>query len=593
MFRKLTFFLWVIPLITLSFYCSPKINQYENLLDAVFAKPEYLSLHRDSVRLNIQGALPIRYLSTDVRIDFYPEYQYGDAALKLGMFTPFDGEYAVPHSETRINRSIVFPYLPGMEKGKLVLKAQLTKKGRSYIIPEKRLAIGLNTAPLLARIGQITPDEPIQEIGRYMEVDFSGMATQELREFMIPFYLGSTNFDGLPEPLLNLLQRGESGMQVNEIKIVGLHSPESAEISQIDLPRKRAEQLKTGVYAQIGSSTVPTSIAFRKNDWFDFRLLLSDYEELSADEKEQFYQILQTDLGFEDKLRQMKKLKSFNQVARDIFPKMRSAKVTVVLENTKLSDPEISANVYKLLKENQPINDFSIEHLVYAGQQAKRLQEREAIYAKLIALAPSALSFNNLGVVYLNQAQRELGLRQRNELINKAIEMFRQSNRDKPSAIAMHNLGRALILRKDYFDAYVAISEASGLERDENNHFLRYNEGIRGALDIINGDYKLAVIRLNRSPENEVNLFNKGLAYFLAEEHGQAAIAFEESVQVNREFGYGFYGLAMIAASNRDRQALYEYLQKAIEQSAYLKERALYDIQFAPYREEREFMRLF
>jgi len=225
MFRKLTFFLWVFPLFALSFYCSPKINQYENLLDAISAKPELLSLHRDSVRVSIQGALPIRYLSADVRIDFFPEYQYGESALNLGAFTPFDGEYAVPYSETRINRSIVFPFLPGMEKGRLVLKAQLSKKGKPYSIPEKSLAIGLNTAPLLTRMGQITPDEPIQEIGRYMEMDFSGMATQETREFLVPFALGSASTDVLPEPLLNLLQRGESGMQVNQIKIIGLHSP--------------------------------------------------------------------------------------------------------------------------------------------------------------------------------------------------------------------------------------------------------------------------------------------------------------------------------------------------------------------------------
>jgi tetratricopeptide (TPR) repeat protein len=157
----------------------------------------------------------------------------------------------------------------------------------------------------------------------------------------------------------------------------------------------------------------------------------------------------------------------------------------------------------------------------------------------------------------------------------------------------MHNLGRALILRGDYFDAYVAISEASALERNESNEFLRFNEGVRGALDIMNGDYKLATIRLNRAPETPMNLFNKGLAYLLADELGSAAIAFEESVQSNREYGYGFYGLAVIAAISGDRQALFENLRKATERSEYLKERALRDILFKTYHSDPEFMNVF
>ncbi len=595
MFRKLTFFFWLIPIVAVFYNCSPKINQYENLLDGILAKPEYLVLHRDSVRVNLQGALPVRQLSADTKINFYPEYQYGEGALRLGAFTPFDGTYAVPHSETKVDRSIVFPYLPGMERGELVLKAQIVSKEKSYEVPAKKLAIGLNTAPLLARMGQITPDEPIEEIGKYMGMDFSGIKTHEIREFLVPFPLGSASFNAntLPKGLLNLLQYGESGMQVKEIKVIGLHSPENAEISQIDLPRKRAEQLKAELYAQKGSRTVPTGTGFRKNDWFDFRLLLGEYGRLDSEEKEAYYEILQGGSGFEWQLMQMKQLKSFNQVARDIFPKLRSTKVTVVLENIRLTDPEISASVYKLLRENKSTEDFSVEHLIYAGQEASCLYEREAIYKKLIEIAPSELAFNNLGVVYLNQAQRELGYKQRNDLISKAIDMFRQSNKIRATSKAMHNLGRALILRKDYFDAYVAISEASGLERNENDEFLRYNEGLRGALDIVNGDYRLATIRLNRAPANEVNLFNKGLAYFLAEDMFQASIAFEESVQVNRTYGYGFYGLAMIAAAIRDRQALYENLKKAVEQSAYLKERAIHDILFSPYREEQEFIDVF
>lgn len=592
--KNLTFFC-LFSLLAIFYSCTPGQNPYENLLDGVSAKPQVLQMHRDSVKVDIQGLLPIKYLSKDTKILFYPEYRYGEGSLRLGEFVPFDGEYSVAHTETRINRTVVFPYLPGMEKGELVLKTQIINKGKSFKAPEKVLANGLNTAPLLTRLGQVTPDEPIPEIGIYMSADFSGINTQEERNFTLPFVLGTSNptSNALPASLRDLLVRGEQGMAIKEVKIVGLHSAENQELADPNLARKRSERAKAVLGQQNQLKFVPIRAEFRKHDWFDFRLLLGEYKGLNDSQKEAYYSIILDRTDFESQLRKMRQLNTFQRVSRDIFPKLRGVKVTVILENTRFSDPEIAASVFRLLRNGESLEDFTPEHLIYAGQKAIRLHEKEAIYKVLTEIAPSELSFNNLGVVYLNQAQRELDFREKTNKINQAVNMFRDSNRIRNTSVAMHNLGRTLILRNDYFDAYVAISEASGLEWNENNEFLRYNEGIRGALDILNGDYKLATIRLNRAPESEVNWFNKGLAYFLAEDYQQALIAFEESVQANREYGYGFYGLAMVAAVNRDRPAFYENLKKAVNSSANLKERALKDIMFYPYQSEEAFLDVF
>jgi len=157
----------------------------------------------------------------------------------------------------------------------------------------------------------------------------------------------------------------------------------------------------------------------------------------------------------------------------------------------------------------------------------------------------------------------------------------------------LHNVGRAYLLRGDYFEAYVAISEASALEKEETNDFLNYNEGLRGALDILNGDYKLATIRFNRTVENESNFFNRGLAYFLTEDYLSASKNFESAVQADRETGYGFYGLALVAAVNGDKEVFVENLGKAIERSEFLKDKALKDINFKNYRDDQEFINLF
>ncbi|MFD2201801.1 tetratricopeptide repeat protein [Shivajiella indica] len=595
MLKRSGFYLITLIYIGVFYACSPKINQFEKLLDGVYAKPEVLTLHRDSVRVSIQGALPLAYLTKETKIHFFPEYQYGEGALRLGKLTPFDGEYVLNTVQVRLDETIVFPYLQGMEEGRLVIKAQVEREGKSYSVPEKTVAKGLNTVPLLARLGQITPDEPIPDLGIYMTADFSGINTTESREFAVPFVLGKDQpvSKSLPASLNTLIVRGEQGMAIRKVRVTGLVSPENQDLADPNLASKRSDAMKTILETFPNLKPIGIEQNYRRNDWFDFRLLLGEYQGITANEKEEYYNIILDRTDFESQLRKMRQLKTFNKVNRDIFPKLRAVKVSFILENIRFSDPEIAASVYRLLKEGKSLDDFTKEHLIYAGQKSPRLHEKEAIYLKLTEIFPSELSFNNLGVVFLNQAQRELDLSSKNVLISKAISMFRQANKIRITSVSMHNLGRALILRGDYFDAYVAISEASALERNETNEFLRMNEGVRGALDIINGDYKLATIRLNRAPENEINLFNKGLAYFLTEDLLSASVAFEESVQVNREFGYGFYGLAMVAAESGDKERLFENLRKAVERSEFLKGRALHDILFSSYQNDPEYLSIF
>lgn len=410
-------------------HCSPKLNKFDQLLDGIDAKPEVLTLHRDSVRFKLEGAIPLQYLKSDIRILLYPEYSYGEGALSLSEIVAFDGMYTKVINEAKVESNFVFPYLAGMESGQLILKGIVIQKGSMRNIASKKIAEGLNTSPLLTRIGQLTPDEPIPSIGVYMKSDFS--------------------------------------------------------------------------------------------------------------------------------------------------------------------DPEVSVRVSNLLNEIHSLNDLSKDQLVYAGEIAKSLKEKEKIYLLLNETNKSELSLNNLGVVYLNHAQRELNLREKNLFISKAIVLFREANKLNPNSYSFHNLGQAYLLRGDYFEAYVAISEASSLERDESNEFLSFNEGLRGAIDIINGDYKLATIRLNRAPESEMNLFNKGLAYFLAEDYRNALGAFEECVQYNRDYGYGFYGLAMVASVSGDKQVVFEYLSKAVERSEYLRERSMTDLLFKKFREDPDFMEVY
>jgi hypothetical protein len=376
------------------------------------------------------------------------------------------------------------------------------------------------------------------------------------------------------------------------VVVTGLSSPESKD-NILGLPMKRSEFITERLKNQRSLGNIPIESMYRAGDWFDLRQLLIDYNRISEKQKEEIYEILLNEKSFTSQMSELQKLSSYRNISNDLFPSLRAAKVTFELENTRLNDLEISAGVFALVNGQNPIEGFEKEHLIYAGQQALKLDEKEAIYKRLNEIAPSELSYNNLGVVYLNLAQRELDVRKRNILINDALNSLNQANKIKTTSIALHNIGRGYLLRGDYFEAYIAISEASALEKEETNDFLNYNEGLRGALDILNGDYKLATIRFNRTFENESNLFNKGIAYFLSGDYLLASENFEAAVQADRDSGYGFYGLALVAAVNGQKEVLLENLGKAIDRSEFLKEKALKEINFKNYRDDKEFVNLF
>jgi tetratricopeptide (TPR) repeat protein len=577
-------------LICVAISCSPKISPYADLLDNVQAKPEALQLHRDSVRFQLTGATPLKYLKEDVKVVLYPEYVYGEGALRLGETVPFDGAYVKSFNSVRVEDKYIFPYLPGMDSGTLLLKATVERKGKLYSVDQKQIGVGLNTLPMLTRMGQITPDEPIPSIGLYATSGEKDQDIAQVREFTVFFKSGSDVQESqqLSQALLDFFSTTPAAA-IKQVTVTGLVSPEPAEVGQNTIAQKRADKVKTQLQSQFRLNADNILVQTRRNDWFDFRILLGDFEGINEQQKESYYRIIMNGNEYLSQLREIQKLNTYSAVSRMLFPKLRAAKVAVSLDNAAINQPELAASVYRMINEGKPLEGTSPLHLEFAGVAAKRLQEKEAIFQYMVQQYGTENALNNLGVVYLNQAHRELDNRERNMLISKAISTIQQANRVRPTAVAFHNLGQAYILRGDYFEAYVAISEASALEKEENNEFIRFNEGLRGALDIVNGDYKLATIRLNRAPATPHNLFNKGLAYFMAEDYANALAAFEESIQVNREFGYGFYGLALVAAVTKDKDTLLENLGKAINRSEYLRERAVSELLFKEFHQEKDF----
>ena len=594
MFKKFAHILTLGLAVFFAGACSPKVYQFEKLMDGISAKPEILELHRDSIRFSIQGAIPLEYLSKDTKISLYPEYVYGEGALRFEEIVPFDGAFEKVVTAAKVDRTYVVPFFPGMENGELIIKGVVEKKQSLVQAPSKMLAIGLETTPRLVRYGQVFPDEPIPFIGKFMERDFFEGSGSEERVFYIRFDQGASQKadNPIPTQLRDYVLQVEPGKKIAKVVVTGLQSPEQKDDIN-GLAKKRADFVSERLQNNRSLRNSPFETNYRYRDWFDLRQLLAEYEGLDEKAKEDIYGILVSEDTYGNQLKKLQRTPYYQKISRDLFPRLRAAKVTFILAPSLGKGEQVAASAYAELNDKRVSWEVTEGFLIEAGQKAQKLDEKEAIFKRLTELHPSDYAFNNLGVVYLNLAQRELDVKKRNDYITAALNNLRQANRLRPNAVTLHNIGRSYLLRQDYFEAYIAISEASAMEKDETDAFLMYNEGLRGALDILNGDYRLATIRLNRATESEETYFNKGIAHFMTQEYRLAVENFENAVQINRESGLGFYGLALVAAANNDRTALFENLEKAVQRNESLRQNALHDVNFKKYQGDSEFIQVF
>jgi len=293
---------------------------------------------------------------------------------------------------------------------------------------------------------------------------------------------------------------------------------------------------------------------------------------------------------FQTQSLQLKKLVSVDQVSRDLFPKLRAANVEIMAKRIPGLDQVQSGQLKEALEQSGNTNNLDQIDWATAGETAPRLEDKAAIFTKMTELFRSALPYNNLAVVKMRQAQRTLEDSVKAKLWDDAYRLLEQALKIETNPYVLHNQGQILVFQGEVWEAYKKLTVASGLTR--NQEFLKYNEGLIGALDIMRGDYKLSILRFDYPYSEPGYLFNKGLAYFLAKDYINASIFFEESVIANRNYGYGYYGLAMVAALSGQEEVALLQLQKAIESSGLIYQKALIDPIFEELRQKKEFFEI-
>ena len=566
----------------------------------VVVTPNPLEVHGDSVRFTVSAELPPKMMKKKVTYSLAPQFEYSGTVVPFTESITFDGDEVNRREAVQQEETFSFPYREGMASGQLNVTGVAThkKSGKSLNAPQKVVAKGLVTTPKLVRIGQFAADEEIKPIGVYMDHGYADQDELEPVEVEFFFEQGSARL----RPSEVNSDRGEflkafiaSENVTRTVTITGTHSPEGSERVNRDLSKNRAEVIERFYRQEMQqydyrdeSDSIEFIILPVVDDWSDFRLLLADYDKISAEQKEEYHDIIYGEGDFDAKEKRLQQLSTYKTVFADLYPQLRIAKTEILTNKDKRSEAEISLLAGRIVKGQAEGRALTEEELAFAASINPGLGEKVAVYEALAAAYDSPMAHNNLGVAYLNQANRSINNAEKNALLAKARRSFESANADGESAYAYHNLGHIHLLSGDYASAYESFYKASSLV-EGNEELKSINDASLGAVGIMSGDYKLATLHLNNAPENETNLFNKGLAFLLAEDYRNARNAFEESAIVDKDYGYGFYGLALVGARTGDEPLLYENLKKAVQRSEFLKKLAASDQEFQAYTDKAAF----
>lgn len=549
-----------------------EIEQPLKYLANVSLVPSKLRVAQDSIEFSLSGKLPV---SSGVLAK--------QPGLKLWLRSAKDSLDLGPLELTKqsgvdaFQKSVNIPFLPWMEGA--VLELQFFE-GKNKVPTELRiLAKGIRALQLMVRMGQYELGESIPEVGRYDFQQKPLPSIPQTKTVYFQFAPGKSDWNpnlGNEEVRKQLVDFLNQNPEIISIQLTGLQSPEQAEGRNSQLGYRRAEvvgQKLLSFFPELDPQQIKTQS--RWNNWFDFRILLADYEDLPEATKESYYKVLLSEESFLEKGIQLKSLPDFERVASRLYPKLRVVKVELTAK------PYLGLNRAQRIRLQESLRPVGANRLSYAEWEkaalaSQDLEEQASLFASMAKWYDQPGPLLNLAVVRMRQAQQLQDLGSREVLWTEAARLLEAASQSNPNPLILYNQGQLKVLQGEYWEAYKVLSEASVLAKGDAS-LASAIDLLRGALDIRRGDYKLSLLRFNVPQLRAEDFFNKGIALFLLGDYLGAGAAFESSVIKGRELGYGYYGLALLAIESGQFDSARLYLEKASLYNPILKEKIRLD----------------
>jgi outer membrane protein OmpA-like peptidoglycan-associated protein/tetratricopeptide (TPR) repeat protein len=532
--------------------------------------PNPAEMHGDSVRLSISVMVPEKGIQKKVKAEISPKI--GNTT--FGTWT-IQGEKVTGNGRTVLFKpggtttfEMVVPYSDDMAVADITISGKVFKGLKEKkSLPVIKIADGTIITPFMVK----------KEFRMIYEDDNYIFEENKTQNVTINFDRGQSLVKDSElnnkkmKDFINWLSTVQANpkITITSINITGYASPDGVENRNQSLSQQRTESVRSTFItimkkAKIKSHSDSSNYVLdpKGEDFIGFQDQLSKTNSILQNEKDLIIRTIQMNTDLDKREEAIKNLgKTWVELEKDVFPKIRRAEIQVNYIEKGLTDEEIT----QALQNDTVI--LGIEHLLYAGKNlANDLNQKVKIYE----LATSNFSsdfraHNNLGAVLFNQNR-----------MSDAKTSFEKANSIKDNASSKNNLAGVALLNGNKAQAIKLMEQTKSVSA-KNSSLLSYNNAI---LNIMSGNYSKAESNLNEDS------FNKALALILQGKLPQATKVLN-AIPTTSE---SFYLKAIVAArSGESVDAVVTNLKQAFAKDSNLKTKASKDREFLKFMNDAIF----
>ena len=504
----------------------------------------------------INGRFPEKYMKKKAVVTVTPVLRYENGQV-LGQPATFQGEkvqgnnqeisYKVGGNYTMRN---TFDYVPAMLKSELYLTFDAKIGKKTFNVPEVKVADGVvATSTLLANtIGSAntanatdayqyaiahTKQAQIKYLIQQAKVRTSELKTVSVKEFL---------------QTLRDIKNDQKGYMLDGIEVSAYASPDGGLKLNTALAENRGKSSSNFLKGELKKMKLDAEVqsTYTAEDWDGFQQLVAAS---NIQDKDVILRVLSMYSDPEEREKQIKNISvAFKELAEEVLPELRRARLTVNYQLIGRSDDEIQEQF------KTDATQLSVEELLYAATLTENTAEQKAIYETTAKLYPNDYrAFNNLASL----AYKAGDLAAADNYVQKALQI-------NPSA-AEANANKALVemAKGKATEAQTYLAKATTAKN--------YNE-LLGNLQVAAGNYAQSAQNLKGVSTNSA-----ALAQILNKDYTEAA---QTLAQIATPDATTDYLKAVLAARTGQEATAIQNLKNAFAKDASFKERAKRDLEF-------------
>lgn len=536
--------------------CSKKLGALTS--ENFKVNPTPLTLKGNSVEATVYGAFPEKYMNKKAVVTVTPELRGTDGTVVRGEGTTFQGEKVNGNDQTvsyliggHYTMRDVFPYTESLRNSELFLTFDAKIGKKAVKVPAVKVGYGVLSTTALYREalqqggGIIAPDtfQYVRQMRQEASINFlvnqAELRKSELENNSVQAFIA----------LLDRINKDAESYNIGDVEVLAYASPEGRREFNDQLAGKRQRASEQYVDEQLKKNNLSSSITgeYTAEDWEGFQKLVmaSDIQD-----KELILRVLNMYKDPQEREEQIRNLsKGFQDLADQILPQLRRARMIINYESVGRSDEQIEAQY------NADPAKLSADELLYYATLVEDIAAKEDIYKKCAQLYPQDYrAFNNIAAMEYAKGNWDAA----RQYINKAIEVSPR-NGESQANLAMLALQNGDIQQAEAYMAKAANSAS-------------LNE-VQGAVNFVKGNYTQAA-------QNYKNVYNNmaALAQIQAQDYAQARATFK---QIKNPDATTDYLHAILTAREGNKYATNSYLKDALKKDPSLQKKIDTDLEFS------------